>query len=140
MEREIRFRGKRTDTGEWVFGNLLTATYPDGRKAYLINTDDLVRHEEGKVPDPNGVMYVLGEDLFMVRRETVGQYSGLHDSKGNPIYEGDTLKFSVDNPEVTVAYRDGRFGMQYEDGFLGELDTLLKVYRKTSEVTGDIFE
>lgn len=69
MEREILFRGKRIDNGEWVEGN------------YIFEDFDRVGiHQIGTIIQ-----------CFVIP-ETVGQFTGLLDKNGNKIFEGDILK------------------------------------------------
>lgn len=67
--REILFKGKRTDNGEWVYG-LLGRYNADYERANII--DEF-------------------ECLVPVKTETVGQYTGLTDKNGKKIFEGDIL-------------------------------------------------
>jgi uncharacterized phage protein (TIGR01671 family) len=73
MTREIKFRAKTTQDGEWVYG-LPYKTTADG-KVWCI----AYYKEHGGMSAPN------------VDKKTICQYTGLKDKDGKEIYEGDLL-------------------------------------------------
>lgn len=68
--REILFRGKRTDNGEWVQGYLCRYGWIGKEKDYII-------------PDYASALYTAEIDP-----KTIGQYTGVTDVNGNKIFEG----------------------------------------------------
>mgnify|MGYP003294320274 CR=1 FL=1 len=123
--REILFRGKRLDNGEWVTGYLEYFYSKAGtRKLHCF-------------------ISVWGETLHTVDPATVGQYTGLK-ANGKRIFEGDILRCWLgDKIDIGVVQYDDRiaaFIVLFTDGVLTFLDFFTAKVETWYEVIGNIHD
>lgn len=111
--REIKFRGKDIETGEWIYGG-------------IDSTGECISVSMDK------------ERYIAVDKETVSQYTGFNDVNNDEIYVGDILSDVLGNT-VIVEYAKGAYSIKFpycNDYML--LHDFLKVI--SLEKAGNIFD
>lgn len=125
--REILFKAKRIDNGEWVDGNYVKKYDPSGKRHLILYVDNYVRWR-----------------CMEIDSKTLCQFTGLCDKNGKKIWENDILMAHLDDsyPE-DVTYKTVEWGVagwvahevnSVDREYLDKFDT------EHFEVVGNIFD
>lgn len=100
--REILFKAKATDNGEWVEGSLINAF----EYTCILQAEDKLHPTD--YPYLDGNIGTFDGKATPIIPETVGQFTGLTDKNGKKIFEGDVIANSCGRKE-TVEFYKGRY-------------------------------
>ena len=84
--REILFRGKRIDNGEWVVGQYVNTCYPRNGK------------------ETGHFIVVYPNEYHEIYTSTLCQFTGLCDKNGNKIWENDIIKYHFGENYAPIKY------------------------------------
>ena len=126
--REVLFRGKRTDNGEWVYGY------------FFIDCENGDSWIQFPVVARDGSAEF---ECVRVAPESVGQVVGLLDKNSKKIFEGDIVKglflFGMEI-RAKVTFYGGAFGLTWYRGCVEEFSAFSSICNMVYEVVGNVHD
>ena len=98
--REILFKAKRIDNGEWVEGYVFDDGFVDSKRMFVGGL--VIMDYKGTADD----RWKVGTAFYEVDPNTICQYTGLTDKNGNKIWENDVVKFEDCEMSTESGYGD----------------------------------
>lgn len=134
--REILFKAKQIDNGEWIEGSLIDLDIDSGY-CYIV--------QPYKKASILPIIFLITDRMKLVDPETLCQFTGLCDKNGKKIWENDICDRKEKYPEV-VKMANGDWTLDYSYAIgrdYGNSYCNLGFYvneRKCVEVIGNIFD
>ena len=131
--RTIKFRGRRIDNGEWVYGYFVGTT----DSVAIIIPFEKVNYDVG---------YIGDSECCYCFPETIGQFTGLYDKNGKEICEGDIIGCHNPNIKHLIFYNEkqGRFmaalNGDIENDFVGVCGLDDSRWTGSKKVIGNVYD
>ena len=126
--REILFRGKRVDNGEWIEGYFLP-----GNERQSLHPCIFVY-----LPETQSF------ECFDIDIDTLGEYTGLTDKNGTRIFEGDIVKQEFSKLRQSTngicEFHNGSFGLKIKVLGIERFFPFACICNSTYEVIGNIHD
>lgn len=141
--REIKFRGKRIDNGEFVYGSLIRieseyVVFGSEKTRSFIIVSDTIEIDCFYT----GPFISLANDVLSVKEESVGQCTGLKDKNGVEIYFDDALTNGEMTRRVIWREEDSQIQLSVNDD---NYDNRIKLTQQVIDtfgltICGNIYE
>lgn len=132
--REILFKAKRLDNGEWVEGSLISTEDNSG----------FILRSKTKAFIPKGTNTFCSTECYEIDQTTLCQYTGLVDKNGKKIWENDILCGHLDEeyPEDMTCTKVfwNVSGFHTKENHSIDIELFDEWYTEHFEVCGNIFD
>lgn len=114
--RDILFRGKRADNGEWIYGRNINKFADDS--VYMLKHGEqvtVIKNVKAKTDNLYGMSSNSERPIFIkIVPETVGQYTCCFDkSKTTKVFEGDIVWDEINEEYGVVEFDEGEFAANF---------------------------